>query len=109
MYTFRSSRKYRDLEMAAQDAVVLENHIKLFVETKVGENVSMEFATGRIYIKPDKRHGSTTLGAFWARVIQSYFPIPEFTYKRSYSKAHGSEVLMVSMGFCTNYFLYTMK
>ena len=83
--------------MAAQDAVVLENHLKLFVETKVGEAITLEFCTGHVYIKPQKKQGSITLGSFWARVIQAYFPSPEFTYKKSYSNSHASEVLTVSL------------
>lgn len=83
--------------MAAQDAVALENHVKLFVETKVAENVAMEISSGCVYIRPCVKRGSTTLGAFWVRVIQSYFPKDQFTYRKHYSTAVGSEALSVSL------------
>lgn len=83
--------------MAAQDNVVVENHVKLFVETKVAENVSMELSTGCVYVRPTVKSGSTTLGAFWMRVVQSYFPKEQFTYRKHYSTAVGSEALSVSV------------
>ena len=82
--------------MAAQRAVVLENHTKLFVEAKVGERIKMEFTTGQVQIKPENKHGSTTLGAFWVRVVQAYFPKEEFTYTKRYCSKYGTESLSVS-------------
>lgn len=82
--------------MAAQRAVMLENHTKLFVEAKVGERIKMEFTTGQVEIKPESKYGSTTLGAFWMRVVQAYFPREEFTYNKRYCKQHASESLTVS-------------
>lgn len=83
--------------MASQDAVVLENYVKLFVQTKIAEEVSLEFATGCVYVRPAKKQGSTTLGAFWIRVLQSYFPQGHFTYKRHYSASMGSEAITVKV------------
>ena len=93
--------------MAAQRAVVLENHTKLFVEAKVGERIKMEFATGQVQIKPESKHGSTTLGAFWVRVVQAYFPKEEFTYTKRYCSKYGSESLSVSI--YKNFFWQRMR
>lgn len=82
--------------MAAADAVVLENHVRLFVETKVGENISLELSSACVYVRPVLKGGSTTLGAFWARVIQSFYPKGVNNYKKLYSTAVGSEALTVS-------------
>lgn len=89
--------------MASQDAVVLENSLKLFVETKVGERVSLVLSANHIKVKPDNKSGSTTLGSFWVRVIQSYFPSPQFTYQKFYDKSCGSEAITVSL----EYFLFS--
>lgn len=86
----------RTHKMAAQRAVVLENHTKLFVEAKVGERIKMEFTTGQVQIKPESKHGSTTLGAFWVRVVQAYFPREEFSYTKRYCQKYGSESISVS-------------
>jgi len=82
--------------MAAQKAVVLENSLKLFTETKTGERVSLELQTGCVYIYPEAKYGSITLGSFWVRVLQNYFPKSEFRYAQRYSNKHGSETLSVS-------------
>jgi len=82
--------------MESSRNVTLENHIKLFVEAKIGERVLLEFSTDCVYVKPHSKQGSTTLGAFWVRVIQCYFPRSKFSYKKGYSSSHGSETLSVS-------------
>ena len=79
------------------ESVVLENHIKLFVECKVGEEVTLNFRTGGVNVNPEDKLGSTTLGAFWVRVVQSFFPQDVYEYKRAYCKSTASHTLSVSI------------
>lgn len=85
------------------DTVVLENHVKLFVESKTAEEVYLQFKTGCVVLRAVKKPGSTTLASFWIRVLQNpnNFPPNRHVYEKSYSKQVASEFVFLKVGYVT--------
>ncbi|XP_013401322.1 uncharacterized protein LOC106167160 [Lingula anatina] len=79
------------------DTIVIENHIKLFVQTKIDEDVYLDLKRQCISIVPLSKKGSTTLATFWAKVLQNknVFPATKYLYHKDFDRKTEQSILFV--------------